>query len=110
MENLQKYQPSKDYYPLPKHQEYKVDYYFNNRSRPIFLFEVPSNTSARLTAISCLKFQNEAIPFRSAIVLEDLEILSRKDQARLMSIADKQFPSLTDFQENALTYFEREYK
>lgn len=108
MEYLQKYRPIKDHYPLPKHQEYKVDYCFNNRSRPIFLFGVSSDTSARLTAISCLTFQKEAIPFRSAIVLEDLEVLSRKDQARLMSIADKQFPSFTDFKENAPAYFERE--
>jgi len=110
MEDLRQYEPIKDYYPLQTHQEYKVDYCFNHRNSQIFLFGVPSDTYARLSAISCLKFQNEAIPFRSVIVLEDLETLSKKDQARLMSVADKQFPSLVDFQKDASGYFKREYQ
>ncbi|OQW93436.1 MAG: hypothetical protein BWK79_11140 [Beggiatoa sp. IS2] len=110
MANLQQYSPVKDYYPIETSEEYKVDYCFNHRNPQIFLFGVPSDTYARLSAISCLKFQNEAIPFRSVIVLEDLETLSRKDQARLMSVADKQFPSLMDFQKDALGYFKREYQ
>lgn len=109
MGNLQQYHPIKDYYPMPDHQEYKVDYCFNHKSRPIFLFGVPSDSYARLTAISCLTLQKENIPFRSTIVLENLDVLSKKDQARLMSVADKEFPSLLDFQEMALQYFEREY-
>lgn len=110
METLQHYNPVKDYYPLSTSQEYKVDYLFNDSFRPLFLFGIPSDTYARLATISCLKFQNEMIPFRSVAILEDLDVLSKKDQARLMSVIDKEFPSLTDFQENALKYFEREYQ
>lgn len=110
MTNLRQYHPVKDYYPFKTQEEYRVDYCFNQQLRPIFLFGVPNDTYARLAAISCLKFQTEALSFKSAIVLEDLETLSKKDQARLMSVADKQFPSLMDFEENAPNYFKREYQ
>ncbi len=35
-------------------------------------------------------------------------VIGEKDQARLMSAADKQFPSLEDFQKRAGEYIERE--
>ncbi|MBI4723271.1 MAG: DUF1828 domain-containing protein [Candidatus Stahlbacteria bacterium] len=106
---LQKYEPIPDYYPIDRHEEYKVDFRFNHCPRPIFLFGVPDSAHARLTTISCLKFQTEKIAFRSVAVLESLDSLSRKDQARLMSASDKEFSSLDDFQENAPNYLEREF-
>ena len=62
-----------------------------------------------MTTISCLKFQTEDIPFRSVAVLESLDTLTKKDQARLMSTADKEFPSLENFEENAIKFLERHY-
>ena len=106
--NLQKYEPIQDYYPIEGHEEYKVDFFFNHRPRPIFLFGVPDSAHSRLATISCLKFQTENIPFKSTIVLESLDVLSQKDQSRLMSASDKEFPSLEDFQENAMKFLERE--
>jgi hypothetical protein len=46
--------------------------------------------------------------FSSLIILEDLDVIGKKDQSRLMSAADKQFPSLEDFQKHAEEYIERE--
>lgn len=106
--NLQRYNPVQDYYPIEGHEEYKVDFCFNSRPRPIFLFGVPDSAHARLATISCLKFQTEKILFRSTVVLENLDVLNKKDQARLMSASDKEFPSLDDFQENAEKFLERE--
>jgi hypothetical protein len=108
MTKLPRFRPQQDYYPIPGHEEYKVDFCFNGRPKPIFVFGVSDASHARLATISCLKFQTENIPFRSAIVLESLDVMGRKDQARLMSAADKEFPSLGDFQENAEKYLERE--
>jgi len=108
MTNLQKYNPLKKYYPIPDHEEYEVDYCFNHRRRPIYLFGVNNSANARLATISSQKFIAEKLNFSSLIILENLEIIGKKDQARLMSAADKQFPSLEDFQKLAEEYIERE--
>lgn len=108
MTNLKKYNPQKKFYPIPDHEEYEVDYCFNLRRRPIYLFGVNNSASARLSTISCQKFIAEKLNFSSLIILENLDIIGKKDQARLMSAADKQFPSLEDFQKNAEEYIERE--
>ncbi|MCF6147638.1 MAG: DUF1828 domain-containing protein [Candidatus Kuenenia sp.] len=105
---LQKYKPIKKYYPVPEHEEYEVDYCFNSRPKPIFLLGVNSSSRAKLATISCLKFMNENINFRSVIILENIDVLGKKDIARLMSVSDKEFPSFDDFKENGEKYFERE--
>jgi hypothetical protein len=108
MTNLKKYNPQKKFYPIKDHEEYEVDYCFNHRRRPIYLFGVNNSANARLATISCQKFIAEKLNFSSLIVLESLDVLGKKDQARLMSAADKQFPSLEDFQKHAEEYIERE--
>jgi len=104
---LIKYKPQKKYYPIPTHEEYEVDYCFNSREKPIYLFGVNNASNARLATISCQKFISEKIPFQSVVVYESLDSIGKKDQARLMSAADKQFPSLMDFKETGIEYFER---
>jgi hypothetical protein len=106
--NLNKYHPQKNYYPLPGHEEYEVDFCFNHREKPIFLWGVSNKDNARLATICCQKFIAEKIKFSSIIVLKDIDVIGKKDLARLMNAADKQFPSLEDFQEYAIEYFERE--
>jgi hypothetical protein len=108
MTNLQKYNPQKKFYPIPDHEEYEVDYCFNHRRRSIYLFGVNNSANARLATISCQKFIAEKLNFSSLIILENLDVIGKKDQARLMSAADKQFPSLEDFQKHAEEYIERE--
>jgi hypothetical protein len=108
MSKLQKYNPQKKFYPIPDHEEYEVDYCFNHRKRPIYLFGVNNSANSRLATISCQKFINEKLNFSSLIILENLDVIGKKDQARLMSAADKQFPSLEDFQKHAEEYIERE--
>jgi len=107
MTNLTKYNPQKKFYPIKDHEEYEVDYCFNSRKKPIYLFGVNSSANARLATISCQKFISEKLPFQSLIVYESLDTIGKKDQARLMSAADKQFPALDDFKVNSLEFFER---
>ena len=52
MTNLQKYKPRKKFYPIPDHEEYEVDYCFNDRRRPIYLFGVNNSSNSRLATIS----------------------------------------------------------
>lgn len=108
MTKLQKYNPIKKFYPIPEHEEYEVDYCFNQRKRPIYLFGVNNNANARLATICYQKFIAEKLNFTSLIVLESLDVIGKKDQARLMSAADKQFPSLEEFQKRVEEYLERE--
>jgi hypothetical protein len=58
--------------------------------------------------IAGLEFQRR-LPFKSVMVHQDFESgISKKDRIRITSAADKQFPSLDDFRENGLAFFERE--
>jgi len=106
---LPRYNPRQGYLPIESRDDLEVDWYFDVAPRPIFLYGVKDNAKARLTTIACLEFQRNSIPFRSAVVHEDFENgLSRKDQTRITSAADKQFTSLDDFTTNAEQYFNRE--
>jgi hypothetical protein len=87
-----------------------VDFCFNDRPRPVYLFGVNNSSNSRLATISCQRFIADKIKFSSLIVLEDLDVLGKTDQARLMSAADKQYPSLDEFKEHAEEYLEREAK
>jgi hypothetical protein len=106
---LGSYRPEPDYLPIPERDDLEVDWCFDVRPRPIFLYGVRDNAKARLAALYCLEFHRNGVPFRSAVVHEDFENgLSRKDQTRITSAADKQFTSLADFKANAIQYFSRE--
>jgi len=106
---LFRYRPQPSYLPLPDRDDLEVDWQFAVQPRPIFLYGVKDNAKARLAALSCLEFQKHHIMFRSVVVHEDFENgLSKKDQTRITSAADKQFTSLQDFQGNAEQYFSRE--
>ena len=106
---LVRYRPQPNFLPIPDRDDLEVDWRIDVLPRPIFLYGVKDNAKARLAALYCLEFQRNHVPFRSAMVHEDFENgLSRKDQSRITSAADKQFTSLADFKANAEQYFTRE--
>ena len=107
-ERLTKFRPMRDEHPLAGQDEYEVDYVFNHRPRPVYLFGVNGKQSCRLSVIAILKFQNEGLNFKGAVVLDDLRSLNPQDQTRLLSAADKTFPTLDDFRENGARFLERE--
>ncbi|MDQ6701223.1 MAG: DUF1828 domain-containing protein [Acidobacteriota bacterium] len=107
--NLIRYHPTAHYLPIPSRDDLEVDWRLKTQPRDIFLYGVKDNSKARLAALTCREFQISKISFRSVIVHEDFENgLSKKDQARITSAADKQFTSLQDFQANAEQFFSRE--
>lgn len=104
---LREYQPRQRVCPMGGRTDLEVDYTFDVKPRPIYLFGVRDNAKARLAAISCLEFRVAALPFRSVVVHEDFERLSKNDRTRITSAADKQFPTTEDFREKAKEFFER---
>jgi len=107
-ESLSRYQPTPSVFPLPDRDDLEVDWQFKPTGTPLYLFGVKDNARARLTAISCLEFQRNRLPFRSMVVHEDFDKIGRKDKIRLTSASDKQFTSLDDFRQNAVQYLDRE--
>jgi len=105
---FQIFRPEKNVLPVQNRDDLEVDYALYPNGYPVYLFGVKDTPKARLAAICCLEFQKQNLKFRSYIVHEDFERLSRKDRARLTSACDKQFISLDDFKENALKFLERE--
>ncbi|MBU1095903.1 MAG: DUF1828 domain-containing protein [Bacteroidetes bacterium] len=109
-EKLIEFNPRKDYLPLPENPEYKVDYCFNDREKPIYLFGVNTTDKARITTITCQKFIIENIGFKSLIVFEDLDKINRSDRDRLLNVSDKTITSFEFYQRNLIEYFNREAK
>lgn len=106
--SLKEYNPIPKVFPIPERDDLEVDYKFDVKPRPIFLFGVRDYSTARLVAISCLEFQKAKLPFKSFVVHEDFENLPRKDKTRITSAADKQFTSLDDFKGNAIQVLGRD--
>ncbi len=105
---LAPYLPQPRYMPIQERDDLEVDWKFTLRV-DIFLFGVKDDSRARLAALACREFQIKGIPFRSVIVHQDFESgLTKKDQARITNVADKQFTSLADFTSNGEAYFARE--
>lgn len=105
---LSSYKPEKKVVPLKDRDDLEADYAFHPNGYPVFLFGVKDTSKARLATICCLEYKQQISKFRSYIVHEDMEKLSKKDITRLTKSCDKQFVSLEDFMENAVNSLERE--
>ena len=109
IEEMERYGPVEQIYPIPERDDLEVDYALNGRLRkPIDLFGIRDNAKARLVTISCLEFQKANLPYRGVAVHEDFEALGRKDRSRITSAIDKQFVTLDDFKKNGIGFIERE--
>jgi len=107
-ERLKQYNPRPHIFPLPERDDLEVDYQFDIKPYPIYLFGVKDSAKARLATICCLEFQRAKLKFKGFVVHEDFDGLSKKDRNRITSATDKQFISLDDFRDNAQQVFERE--
>jgi hypothetical protein len=102
------FKPKASVLPIPERDDLEADYEFSPNGHPVYLFGVKDAAKARLATISCLEYQKANLKFRSFIVHDDFEKLSRKDRSRLTNACDKQFTSLDDFKLNAKLFLERE--
>lgn len=99
---LERFHPQEDVYPIPHRDEYKVDYRFNHRERPVYLFGIAGKSKARLTTISVQFFKQQDLRFRSLAVLADEDAVTGKDKTRLTDAVDTVYPSLFAFQTRAM--------
>jgi hypothetical protein len=107
-EQLPRFRPSEKVLPIPDRDDLEVDWEFRPNGVPLYLFAVKDANRARLATISCLEFQRHSLKFKSIAVHEDVDKLGRKDRNRLTNACDKQFTSLEEFKQSALSYLERE--
>jgi hypothetical protein len=105
---LDNFNPQLNVTPIPDRPELEVDYMFENGKRPLYLFAVKDDNKAKLVTISCLEFLTRDIPFKSAVVYEDIETLSKLGKRLILSRTDKQFPDFEDFKANSLKFLSRE--
>jgi hypothetical protein len=105
---LPRFNPTQAILPIPDRDDLEVDWEFRPNGAPLYLFAVKDTNRARLATISCLEFQRHNLKFKSIAVHEDIDKLSRKDRNRLTNACDKQFTSLDEFKQNAVSYLERE--
>jgi len=107
-ERLNKYNPKSKIFPISERDDLEVDYQFDLKNHPVYLFGIKDTAKARLATISCLEFQRAKLNFKAFAVHEDFDSLSKKDRNRITSATDKQFISLDDFRQNAEQVLERE--
>jgi hypothetical protein len=105
---LQRFKPRPTILPIPDRDDLEVDWEFLPNGVPLYLFASKDANRARLATISCLEFQRHNLKFKSIAVHEDMDKLGRKDRNRLTNACDKQFTSLDEFKQNAVSYLERE--
>jgi len=106
--NLQQFNPRIKVTPIAERKELEVDFEFRPNGYPVYLYGIKDVTKARLVTISCLEFMRSHLTFKSYVVHENFDALSKKDRALLTNACDKQFTSLDDFKEHAMQFFERE--
>lgn len=106
--DLKTYNPQFNVNPIPNRPELEVEYLFENGKRPLYLFAVKDDNKAKMVTISCLEFLDAGISFKSAVVYENFESLSRVDKHLILSRTDKQFPDFEDFKSNSTRFLKRE--
>ena len=98
---LADFSPKPDLFPLDDNPLLSVDWSLTCNNRNLFLFGVRGSDKAKNVAISLLEFQKAVLPFISLVVHEDMQDLGRRELSHLTRNADKQYPELGAFREDA---------
>ena len=109
-ERLGEFNPREDVKPLPQREELVVDYALLEKdTTPIYIFGIKEKDTPklRLTAVSCLEFQRNKLPFRSVVIHQDFESLNKTDRQIITNAVDKQFTSLDEFNASGKQAIER---
>lgn len=108
MKDLVQYHPKKNFTPIEEREEFKVDYRLSIANKPsVYLFGITSNDKALFSALCCLHFITEKIPFYSCMIYDDFHKLTQKNQRILMNDSDKQYWALDDFRKNGHVFLDR---
>jgi hypothetical protein len=105
---LQEFKPKSGVTPLENREELEVDFQFSPNGHPVYLFAVKDSNKAKLTTISCLEFAKANLNYRSYVVYENFDKLSKKDIKLVTNSCDKQFTSMDEFKSSIAKTLERE--
>ena len=80
---------------VPNADSYHVDYRLDGENEvPLFLYGVPNQDKARLTAVMLSHFLRHALRFESLVIFRDPSKIPRADRARLADVGCEAIPSL----------------
>jgi hypothetical protein len=95
----------KEHYSPTMDSDLAVDYAFlSAKNKPLYVFGIQDSNKAKKTTIACLTYKNKKMPFRSVMIHEDFDKLTKYDRNQLTNIADKQFTSLDEFKDLGKDY------
>lgn len=107
LDGLGRFAPKPDVAPLIDYPPITVDWALTYNNRNLFLFGVKGNEKAKSTAISLLELKKADVKFTSLVVHDDIDALGRKERTYLLKNADKQYPDMEHFTQNAVPDIER---
>ncbi|MCG5052499.1 MAG: hypothetical protein KA712_06030 [Myxococcales bacterium] len=81
---------------MPHAENYKIDFKLESRDpeTPLFLFGIPNNEKAKLTALIIEHWLRANVSFDSLLVFADQTKVSRQDVARLSNVGGEMVSSL----------------
>jgi hypothetical protein len=104
-EGLSSYEVASDIAPTHD-KSLIVDYRIQSKT-PLYIFGVNDNAKASKVVISCLSFQNKHLPFKSLVIHDDIDGLTKFNRNQVINAADKQFTTLDEFKTMGPSYIER---
>ena len=81
--------------------EYPIDYYFEARNLPCYLFGIPNKDKARLTTLILERLKRYEKHFQSLLVFEDFDAIGKSDRNRLLDVGGEIITSLSESTELA---------
>lgn len=93
--------------PIAGESDFSVDFEIA-APKPIYLFGVKDDAKASRVVISCLNFNERKLPYRSLVIHEDIEALTKYSKRQILNTTDKQFYNLDDFKAQGNAYLHRE--
>lgn len=90
-----------DYRPdVPNPESYLVDYRIDSGNEsPVFLYGVPNQGKARLTAVKFYHFHRLELRFDPLVIFNDESLIPKADRARLADVGCESIPSLSSYGE-----------
>jgi len=90
-----------DYRPdVPNPESYVVDYRIDSGNEsPVFLYGVPNQGKARLTAVKLHHFHRLGLRFEPLVIFNDESLIPQADRARLADVGCESIPSLSSYGE-----------
>ena len=115
LKSLTEFNPQPDTAPLSQTETkitsgdeiIKADWSLKWKKHQFYLFGVLGNNKANHTAIALLEFKKAQLPFISLVAYQDMQSLGNKEIIYLTRNADKQYPRLTDFNQEGIKDIKR---